>query len=48
MRKSASHGIAAFDSEQLDAVLRSVTINLSSSGSRNAFIFTYTHRRNIG
>jgi hypothetical protein len=45
MRRSATGRNAAFDSEQLDAFLRSVTINLSGSASWNVFIFTRTQRK---
>jgi len=44
MRRSITHGNEAFDSEQLDPLLSSVSIKLSSNASRNAFIFMRTHR----
>ena len=44
MLRCATHGNAAFDSEQLHPLLSSVTINFSGKSSRNVFIFTRTHR----
>jgi hypothetical protein len=44
MRMSATHGNAAFDSEQTDPLLSSVTINFSCNASRNVITFTRTHR----